>query len=330
MSVIAFDGICFGDGPTTGVGRAFLEGLRAYASRSRAECVLLVPEGAEVESIEGVRPVAAPRGRLRRQRLLPRLLRELHADLLHSSVAAVPLRATCPTIATVHDLPWLHKHLDERSSWWRRFATKRSLQSAARVLAPSTMTLLDAQRVVGGDGPPVELIPHGVSAPPTPPLRQAQRIGPLIVLGDDRPRKNRAKVREAYHRIAAQHPPELRFIGPPDAYVCERDKQELLRTCRAVIHASRFEGFGLVVLEALAHGAPLLCSDLPPLREIAGDVARYVDPDDVASIADGLVAVHSDDALRARQVDDGPRRASLFTVERVADGWQRVHEEVLR
>ena len=79
MSVIAFDGVCLGDGPATGVGRAFLDGLRAFAASGDEECVLLAPACAEVEDLPGVRRVTAPRGRLRRQRQLPGLLRALGA-----------------------------------------------------------------------------------------------------------------------------------------------------------------------------------------------------------------------------------------------------------
>lgn len=332
MSVVAFDGICFGDGPVTGVGRAFVDGVRAYAARAEHDCVLLVPDGATIAPIEGVRTVEAPRGRFRRQRQLPQLLQAIDARLLHSSVAAVPLRAPCPTIATVHDLPWLHPELGEPSSWWRRFATGRSLRSAARVLAPSTMTKRDAEQLLGHGGPRVELVPHGTPAPAAAAADEAERNGPFVVLGDDRPRKNRGRVAAAHRMLAAAGAPapELRFVGPPDDYVCENDKHELLRTCRAVVHAARFEGFGLPVLEALAHGAPLVCADLPPLREIAGDVARYVDPDDTASIRDGMLAVHGDRALRARQVTEGPRRAALFRPGRTAEHWRRIHAEVLQ
>ncbi|MCK5943401.1 MAG: glycosyltransferase family 4 protein [Planctomycetes bacterium] len=331
MTVVAFDGVCFGDGPVTGVGRAFVHGLRAYAARGEHDCVLLLPEGVASEPIDGVRTIAAPRGRWRRQRRLPALLRDLGAALLHSSVASVPLGAPCPTIATVHDLPWLHPELDEPSSCWRRFATRRALRSAARVLAPSTMTMRDAQQLLGADGPPVELAPHGVPPPTSPPLREHQRTGPFLVLGDDRPRKNRVKVRAAHTLLTATGAgaPALRFVGPPNDYVSERDKHELLRTCRAVVHASRFEGFGLPALEALAHGAPLVCADLPPLREIAGDAAVYVDPDEPEAILDGLAAAHGDAALRARLVDAGPRRAALFRPERTAEHWLRVHREVI-
>ena len=332
MSVIAFDGVCLGDGPVTGVGRAFLDGLRAYAATSERECVLLVPTAARAPELPQVRAVDAPRGRWRRQRLLPPLLRRLGAALLHSSVASVPLAAPCPTIATAHDLPWLHPEAGERTSWWRRAATTRALRSAACVLAPSSMTQRDVQRLVTAPARRVELVPHGVEPPAQPPLPETARSGPLLVLGDDRPRKNRANVREAYRRFARgrDDAPALRFVGPPDDYVDEREKRQLLRTCRAVVHASRFEGFGLPVLEALAHGAPLLCSDLEPLRELAGDAARYVDPNDVGSIAAALEAVHGDPELRRTQVDAGPERAGRFTPQRVAEAWARVHREVLR
>ncbi len=331
MSVVAFDGACFGDGPITGVGRAFVSGLRAYSEIAPHACVLLVPEGAQLEELADLQQVPAPRGWLRRQRTLPRILRRLRARLLHSSVASVPLTSPCPTIATAHDLPWLHPACGERTGWWRRFATTRALRSAALVIAPSTMTRDDARGLLTGASA-VALVPHGVPPPAGPTPDEADRRGALLILGDDRPRKNRALVREGYARFVRgrEDAPPLRFVGPPDDYVDEAEKARLLRSCRAVVHASRFEGFGLPVLEALAHGAPVVCSDLPSLRELAGDTPRYVDPADPASIAAGLAAVHDDPEERARQVAAGPARAAAMTPAAVAAAWLRLHEELLR
>lgn len=330
--LIAFDGACLRDGPITGVGRAFLDGLAAYAARRDAQCVLLLPTGAPAPDLTHVRTVPAPRTALRRQFLLPRLLAGLRADVLHSSVVAVPLRAPCPTVATVHDLPWLHPALGEATSRWRRWATLRSLRSATAIVAPSAMTRDDAQTLLGRARAALHVVPHGtpLGPPPTDAATRARR-GPFLVLGDDRARKNRDRLRRAHARAsaAAADLPGLQFVGPPDAYVDEAAKRRLLQTCRAVVHVSRFEGFGLPVLEGLAHGAPVLCSDLPPHREIATGCALFVDPDDDAAIADGLLCIHGDDAGRWQLAQAGHAQAAHFGPERVAEAWARIHREVV-
>lgn len=330
--LIAFDGVCLGDGPPTGVARAFLTGLQAYAARGEHAAVLLLPPGAPDPQLPGVRVVAAPRGRLRRQLALPRLLRRLHADLLHSSVAAVPLRAYVPTIASAHDLPWRHPEAGEATTPWRRFATAQALRAAAAVLAPSTMTADDVRALLGADAR-VRVVPHGCALDPTPTAAAtAARRGPFLALGDDRPRKNRDLLRRAHARASAQDAtlPPLRFVGPPADFVDEAQKRELLRDCRALVHASRFEGFGLPVLEGLAHGAPVVCSDLTPHREIAGDAAIVCASDDEAAFAHALLAVHRDETLRWRLARDGHARAARFTPVAVAVAWAALHREVAR
>lgn len=332
--LIAFDGICLGDGPPTGVARAFLTGLAAYAALGANDGALLLPPGADDPRLPGVRTVAAPRGRLRRQLALPRLLRALGADVLHSPVAAVPLRAPCPTLATVHDLPWLHAEAGESASAWRRFATVQSLRAAAAVLAPSQFTAHDATALLGGDAAArVRVVPHGTALGPAPDAASLHaRRGPFLVLGDDRPRKNRALLVRAHAAARRLRPdlPPLQFAGPPDAFVDEATKARLLRDCRALVHPSRCEGFGLPVLEGLAHGAPVVCSDLPPHREIAGDAAVFCAADDEAGFAQALLAVHDDEALRRRLAVAGHARAHAFAPERVAAAWAAIHREVAR
>ena len=329
--LIAFDGAGLAPAPITGVGRAFLDALAAYASRGDAECVLLLPRGTAPPGLPAVRTVAAPRGALRRQLLLPRLLRTLRAAVLHSSVAAVPLRAPCPTIATVHDLPWLHPGLGENTSNWRRWSTKWSLAAATAILAPSTMTRDDAARLLARSPARLHVVPHGTPTGPAPSASgTSARSGPLLVLGDDRPRKNRERLRRAHARARslAADLPDLRFVGPPHDYVGEDHKRHLLRTCRAVVHVSLFEGFGLPVLEGLAHGAPVLCSDLPPHREIAGECALFVPPEDEAAIAGALQRIHRDEALRWQLAAGGHVRAAACTPDAVAAAWARIHREV--
>jgi glycosyltransferase involved in cell wall biosynthesis len=326
---VAFDGAPLDDGPALGAATAFLAGLRAYAGLASPPPVLLLPHGARDPSVPGVDVLDAPRGALRRQWALPRLLRRLNAHVLHSPVASVPLCSPCPTIATVHDLPWLAAGSGERTGPWRRFATARALRSADAVLAPSRFTFGAAERLLGSRTR-LHLVPHGVPAAAPPEV--AARDGPMLALGDDRPRKNRQRVAAAAARAREQDRavPELVFVGPPHRVVDDAEKCSLLRRCRALVHCATFEGFGLPVLEGLAHGAPVLCADLPPLREIAGDAALFVDPLDVAAIADGMLRICRDAALRARLSAAGPARAAAFRPEDVALAWQRLHRELVR
>ena len=332
VTTIAFDGICFGDGAITGVARCFWNALRAYAESSSFACVLLLPAGAALDPLPGVRSVTAPRGALRRQRQLPALLRQLNADVLHSSVAAVPLRSPCATIATAHDLPYLHPELDEATSVWRQLTTRLSLRSATRIVVPSSMTRRDVEQLLGKRCPQVDLVPHGTATGPEPDQTATRaRHGGFLVLGDHRPRKNGARLLAA-HQLAqtrCDDLPALQFIGPPDRYVTEAAKQGLLQSCRALVHVSLFEGFGMPVLEGLAQGAPVLCSDLPPHREIAGDCALYADPQSVESIATALVQIHKDEQLRWQLAERGYQRASARTPQHTAAQWARIHQELL-
>lgn len=332
MKTIAFDGICLADGPITGVGRSFLNALSAYADRKDANCVLLVPKGVSIAPIDGVLFAESPCGALRRQRQLPALLRSLNASVLHSSVASIPLGATCPTIATAHDLPWLHAELNEHSSVWRRFATLRALRGATRILVPSSMTQHDVLRLLGKKRPPIELVMHGALLGEAPTEQSTGlRSGPMLVLGDDRRRKNRTRLQAAHHIALERNPdlPQLEFIGPPNSYIRESAKNLLLQSCRAVVHVSLFEGFGMPILEALAHGAPIVCSDLPPHREIADENALYVDPRSTESIAKGLARIHEDDELRWQQAKGGHVRALQLQPSHTAAHWARIHQEVL-
>jgi glycosyltransferase involved in cell wall biosynthesis len=216
---VVFDGICLGDGPITGVARAFLTGLTAYAERF-GPCTLLLPRHAADPRLANVAVAKAPRGAVPRQLLLPLLLRELRADVLHSSVAAIPLSARCATVATAHDLPWHHRAEGETSSWRARQAAERSFARATAVIAPSTATADDVRKTAGVGHHKVHVIPHGVALDPNPPAAAA-RNEPFLALGDDRPRKNRDTVQQA-HRLAGARDaqlPELQFVGPPSHYV---------------------------------------------------------------------------------------------------------------
>ncbi len=329
---VVFDGAVL-TAAVTGVGRGLLDTLRAYAELGDQRCVLLLaagvqpPAGSLPDRVE-LRP--GPVGPITRQLALPRLLRQLGATVYHSPVAAIPWRAPCPTVATVHDLPWLAPEpLHEPGCRLRhRLAVRRALRHASVVVVPSQATADDLDRWASGKAR-VIVVPHGV-APPQQPAADRDLRGPFLILGDDRPRKNLARIREAHRRARNTCPdlPDLQCIGPGAGYVDEQTKYQLLRRARAVLQFSLFEGFGLPVLEAMQHGVPVLCSDRGSLPEVAGNAALIADPTNPDAMAAAMIRIHTDLDLRQRLCQLGRRRAANLTPTQAATRWLEIHADL--
>lgn len=338
-ATIVFDGGILGAGPPTGVARAFLDALAAYAETSITPPLLLLPPQAEGQGLAHVRELrsACVAGPLARQLRLPSLLRALDAELFHAPIAAIPWRAPCRTIATVHDLPWRARDLSgEPGCGWRaRFAVRCAVARADLVIVPSRATERDLRAECPTPRARIAVVAHGV--PAAPDTTPSAHDGPFLALGDDRPRKNLARLAAAHERARHLRPslPALEFVGPRRreanaGWVSEAEKHARLGRARALVHVSLHEGFGLPLLEAMARGTPVLCSDRASLPELAGDAALVVDPTDVEAIAAALVRIDADEALRARLVAAGHARAAAFPPAATAAAWRRLHEDLLR
>src|SRR5581483_6787881 len=87
---------------------------------------------------------------------------------------------------------------------------------------------------------------------------------------------------------------------------------------RALVFPSRFEGWGLPVCEAFSAGLPVACSAVAGLPDLIGDAGLLFDPEDIDQIADSVLRLWSDGALRERLADRGRRRAEEFSFDRTA------------
>ncbi len=264
---------------------------------------------------------------------LPRTLRRVGAALCHTQYA-LPVRAPCPCVVTVHDLSFEREpelmRLKDRLIF--RTVVPRAVRRAARVLTVSERTKRDLVELY--DVPPERIVvtPNGVDPAFSPgdgsrdyvlavgaiqrrknqlaALEAASAVGlPLVVAG---PEKEPALARELRARGA-------RLEG----HVETERLAELYRGAACLVQASRYEGFGLPLLEAMACGTPVVAVPEPALEEVAGDAAVFVEE---AGLADGIRRALDE---RERLVAAGLERASRFSWRTTAERTLAVYRDIL-
>ena len=291
------------------------------------------------------------RGRVGRLLLdLPIRARQARSQILHVQYVAPPI-AGVPTVVAVHDLSFEDRpELFSTPTRLRlRTTVRASTRRAAAVVALSGFTRdrllhhydLDPDRVfvahAAVDGR-FSRLDQGVRTLDLRPLDLPARF--VLHVGDLIPRKNVPRLVEAMADLrrdgigdvglvlagqdGRDSPRVEAAIATATArgdgcwvrrlgYVDDATLQALYRAATVVAYPSRYEGFGLPALEALAVGAVLVTSSTTALPEVVGDAAVLVDPEDTASLAAGLARAITDEALRVRLATAGPARAAEFS-----------------
>jgi glycosyltransferase involved in cell wall biosynthesis len=272
-------------------------------------------------------------------------------DLVHGTAHVAP-PASAPLVVTVHDLHFLHEpgHFTARGAKVFTRFLELARDEAAAVVCPSEATRVDCE-AAGIDAGRVHVVPWGTDQPGEP-LEQA-RIDPVLArhgvttpyvlfVGTVEPRKNLARLVAAMDMLRGRRI-ELVLVGPAGwdeqvgggagvrrlGFVSRDDLDALYAGATAVCYPSLREGFGLPVLEAMAHGAPVVTSAGTATAEVADDAAVLVDPLDVEDIAGGIATVLDDPELAGRLRERGRERAATFTWDRTADGTVDVYRAAL-
>jgi glycosyltransferase involved in cell wall biosynthesis len=141
----------------------------------------------------------------------------------------------------------------------------------------------------------------------------------LVLTGDD-PENGFDVVAESRSLKIADRVISLGFVDKADLI-------SLYRNAICLCYPSLFEGFGIPLVEAMASGCPVVCSNTTSIPEIVGDAAILVDPLDAGGFAEGIHRVISDNKLRTGLIDKGKRRAQLFSPEKTAADHVRVFNE---
>jgi glycosyltransferase involved in cell wall biosynthesis len=180
--------------------------------------------------------------------------------------------------------------------------------------------------------------------------------GFLLFFGAIEPKKNIGRLIEAYLSIQTKTPlvivgsrswqadDELRLLSDAGGAMPGRNLSQriirlehlprllllrMIRSARAVLFPSLYEGFGLPILEAMQMGTPVLTSNLSAMPEVAGSAAILVDPYDVASIAEGLRRIDDDPVLREAIGREGALQAENFSIARYSERLERMYRAVL-
>ena len=295
--------------------------------------------------------------RLSFNRLLP------DATLLHATEhLLMPLRGV-PTVLTVHDLifrhlPQYHKRLNY---WYLNLAVPLYARRADAIITVSEASRRDL--IAAYDVPPAKITviyeaaaSNFVPAAPGELARARAKYGLperfLLTVGTIEPHKNLSRMLAAFEKVLQQgvvdawvivgrpgwlyddffarlesSPVREKVILP--GYVSDVDLPALNSAATAVVLPSLYEGFGLPVLEAMACGTPVVCSDTSSLPELGGDAARYFDPQDVEAMAAILTQVLADAALLDEMRRQGLEQAVNFSWAKAARETRALYERLI-
>jgi glycosyltransferase involved in cell wall biosynthesis len=289
----------------------------------------LVPDG-----FEPLRLVARNQ-ELRMAVQLPLLLRRLRPALAHFQ-HALPLHCPPPAVVTVHDLSFARDPslMPLRHRLVFRTAVPWSARRAARVLAVSERTKADLVGLYRIPERKIVVTPNAVD-PAFTPSNTVLQGGYVLFVGAIQERKDPLAALAAARAVGLP----LVVVGPEKepalaarlrdggadlrGYVEQEQLADLYRGAAALVLPSRFEGFGLPVLEAMACGTPVVATPEPALREVAGDAAIFAEADELGD------AVRRAIAEREHLAAAGIERARRFSWAATAQATLAVYRELL-
>jgi glycosyltransferase involved in cell wall biosynthesis len=268
------------------------------------------------------------------------------APLFHALNQRVDVRAR-RTVCTFHDL--FVMTADYSSSDFRaRFTAqaRQAAQSSDLIIAVSRFTAQQVEDLLHVERSRIRVIPHGAHIATS--VAAPENL--VLTVGAIQKRKNIARLVRAFERLPAGW--RLAIAGAPDGYGAEEELRAVEESPRradidllgyvsaaqleslyakAAIFAfpSLDEGFGMPVLDAMAHGVPVVASRRSAIPEVVGDSALLIDPENADELGEALVRLAGDPGLREELARRGRERAAGFSWENGVERTWRVYQELL-
>ena len=268
-------------------------------------------------------------------------------DVVHGSNFVVP-PSRAARLATVHDLTAVRfPELCEADTLAYPVLIRQAMAHGAWIHTPSDAVRDEVVAELGGDPDRVVTVPNGYTPMAVgDAARGRARAGCdefVLAVGTVEPRKDLPGLVSAVDRLNGDgHDITLVHVGPdgwgtaaldeavaamqhPGRFVrlgrvSDDDLADLYRAARLFAYPSRYEGFGIPVLEAMSAHVPVVTTSVPAIAEVAGQAAVLVPPGDVDALAEAVGTVWADDARRAALITAGDERAAEYSWDRCADG----------
>jgi len=285
------------------------------------------------------------------------LMRE-RPDLLHVQYTS-PLVCPVPIVVSVHDVSFLEhpSYFSRARATQLRVTVKRTVHAAARILTPSAFSRKSVAKAYNLDPDRISVIHNGVSPQFRPVsqesaatwlLRHKDVAWPFVLtVGDLQPRKNHLGLIKAFESVIQQHPElphRLVFAGKDTwfsptvraaaqasgvadrimflGFVSDEELVQYYSACDVFVFPSFYEGFGIPILEAMACGRAVACSNTSAMPEVADSAALLFDPENTQEMGRAINDLLIDPQLRARMGRLGLQRSTLFH-------WNRAAQETL-
>ncbi len=329
-----------------------LTGIGVYSNRLMTGLSLAHPDDRFLfcyrpkQFLKSKKPVQRNAGR----RILQPPLPVFDANLFHALNQRVDRRPTRRVVSTFHDLFVMTAEYSSKE-FRARFTeqARRAVANSDLIIAVSSFTAGQVSSLLNVDRSLIRVVPHGVELPGTlTPWNERENM--ILLVGALQTRKNVVRHIEAFEELPSSW--RLVLAGAADGYgapailhriaqsparqrveltghVPHRELRKLYQRARIFAFATLDEGFGIPVLEAMAHGIPVVTSDRSALPEIAANAAILVDPYKSEQIEAALRSLIESPSLCADMAVRGRARAELYPWSRTVDETYAVYRELI-